>query len=632
MNWIEKLATYFTSKGALYIVSDGYGLLEDQMVQDKLLQQGCVIQAYEDPVIFRYEYETSFRHINRENRPIWIVTISTGQFNQLPYDVLSDANKLTLSWETLFPFLDATVVNYCSKDALRILDNVASSNLKSLHYNESIDFILKSVYQLDASYLLNDISIVKAAIRYYEQFDEGLPTLFLNRLKQNIQKTTPLLSADLLHIFQSFTHLTQLLNEHWAQYVRNYIKHSQGESTEVSSYYNSSYFDDLYIQRHVKSLITPISVTNDIRVEEWMQAGLLMEELPPINENELFNQDFNSFSRQDWGKFANQLGQLQIDFLKNGIISNEWKRRVAAVNTFFETWMFQNYSSLRTLPVVPKPKMVHQIPHFLTRKIDKKIALLVFDGMNFTQWHMIKQHLSQSGWSFEEDAVFTWIPSVTSVARQSIFSGLEPKEFADTIYTTRKEKSYWIQFWEQAGFSKQHITYEKSLGLKAYNKHSLAYMQFPSIRIYGAVVDVIDQFMHGATQGSQTVISELSTWLKNRYIDYLLTDLAEEGFEIYITSDHGNIEGYGLGRITEGVTVESKGERARIYQSEIIRNHTFSDYQLNTLIWDNQGLPHNFHVLLAKNNLAFVPKSDKIVTHGGIHLEEVIVPFVKVIR
>jgi len=79
------------------------------------------------------------------------------------------------------------------------------------------------------------------------------------------------------------------------------------------------------------------------------------------------------------------------------------------------------------------------------------------------------------------------------------------------------------------------------------------------------------------------------------------------------------------------VTVESANQRLRIYQSENIRKHTAADYP-DTLIWDNVNLPDDYYVLLAKNNDAFVPKNDRIITHGGIHIEEVIVPFVRIYR
>ena len=123
----------------------------------------------------------------------------------------------------------------------------------------------------------------------------------------------------------------------------------------------------------------------------------------------------------------------------------------------------------------------------------------------------------------------------------------------------------------------------------------------------------------------------LNTWLHSQYLTSFLGDLMNAGFEVYLTADHGNVECIGRGRIGQGVTVESKGERVRIYNSLNIRNHTANEQQ-DTMIWDDTSLPSDYHILLAEKNGAFVPKNQKIVSHGGIHIEEMIVPFIKVSR
>ncbi|PAD23517.1 hypothetical protein CHH62_21835 [Niallia circulans] len=632
MNWVEKLATFFPSKGSLYIASDEYGLFKREAVLQVFAEKGITVHTYQDSIVFRYQYETSFRHEDRKSRPTWILTIAENQFNQLPYDILYNAIRLVISWESIFPSLDPTVVQHCPDEVISLLFDTSSNQLKQLNYNESIDYILTKVYLLDTSIFSNESDLLKAAIHYYSKNSKAIPSLFFQRLEQNIKKLHPLFSTETLTVFQSKDQLTKLLNKQWQRYIQDYSKRSHDHIIESKTNYDFSYFNDPIVRQTLTDYITPIPISNKAKFEKWMMAGLVMESKPAMDSDTLFDQDFTRFSRQEWGNLASQIGEIQYNFLNNGTLPDTWNMQMQSLNEHFEKWMIEEYANLRTLPVVPKPKMVHQIPHFLARKIDNKMALIVMDGMNFTQWNMIKQHLASDGWLFEEDAVFSWIPSITSVSRQTIFSGLEPRQFADTIYSTRKEKTYWLQFWEQAGFTRQNVAYENSLGLEEYNQLSLSYMQFPSIRIYGAVIDVIDQFMHGAVQGNQTMISELSTWLSTNYLNRFLADLADQDYDVYITSDHGNVECLGTGRIHEGVLVNSKGERTRIYQSENIRNQTHLTYAGSTISWNHSGLPKDYNILLAKDNYAFVPKGDKIVTHGGIHFEEVIVPFVKVKR
>lgn len=124
-------------------------------------------------------------------------------------------------------------------------------------------------------------------------------------------------------------------------------------------------------------------------------------------------------------------------------------------------------------------------------------------------------------------------------------------------------------------------------------------------------------------------MSELQLWLNTDYLARLLTDLHREKFTIYITSDHGNTESVGIGRISEGVLAEQKGERVRIYTD----TNLFKDAakKIGGIPWTGVGLPENYHALLAQYGQAFVNKNERIVSHGSISIEEVIVPFVKVI-
>ena len=47
-----------------------------------------------------------------------------------------------------------------------------------------------------------------------------------------------------------------------------------------------------------------------------------------------------------------------------------------------------------------------------------------------------------------ESATFAWIPTLTSVSRQSIFSGKPPLYFPSSINSTNSEERLWKQFWE----------------------------------------------------------------------------------------------------------------------------------------------------------------------------------------
>ncbi|MET3198073.1 UNVERIFIED_ORG: hypothetical protein ABID75_000913 [Bacillus proteolyticus] len=200
--------------------------------------------------------------------------------------------------------------------------------------------------------------------------------------------------------------------------------------------------------------------------------------------------------------------------------------------------------------------------------------------------------------------------------------------FSNTIKTTAAEERYWKAFWEKQGVLKQYVAYQKGLGKEEYNQEKILALRRSSVKVYGAVIDVIDQFTHHAVLGEKSLVSNLELWLQTNYFVNLLTDLIKENYTVYLTADHGNTRAKGIGRISEGVLVEQKGERVRIYSDPILYEDSAS--KIDAVSWNNVGLPENYHVLLSQYGQAFVPKDEEIVTHGGMSIEEVIVPFIKV--
>lgn len=202
--------------------------------------------------------------------------------------------------------------------------------------------------------------------------------------------------------------------------------------------------------------------------------------------------------------------------------------------------------------------------------------------------------------------------------------------FSDSIYTTNKEELLWKTFWENHSLNKLQVSYEKGLGNNEYNKNQIIALRKFGIKVAGIVVNIIDELIHNAIQGYEGIVSELNIWLKGKFLVNLLRDLLDQGYSVYITSDHGNKESIGIGKLAEGILVETKGERVRIYKDQSMCKQ--ASKKIDSIVWENVGLPNDIFVLLAKKNNAFIRENEKIISHGGISLEELIVPFIHVIK
>ena len=112
---------------------------------------------------------------------------------------------------------------------------------------------------------------------------------------------------------------------------------------------------------------------------------------------------------------------------------------------------------------------------------------------------------------------------------------------------------------------------------------------------------------------------------------FRFNDIVHIRLHVILSSDHGNVEAKGCGRPAEGVIADLRGERVRIYSDELLRS-TVKDKFPESIMWPTFGLPEDYFPLLAPERLAFVPKGQKTVAHGGITIEELIVPLIQIER
>jgi len=134
--------------------------------------------------------------------------------------------------------------------------------------------------------------------------------------------------------------------------------------------------------------------------------------------------------------------------------------------------------------------------------------------------------------------------------------------------------------------------------------------------------------MHGMELGMVGMAGQVRTWAEEGFLPRLLDNLYTQGFDVFISADHGNTEAVGIGTPREGVLVDKGGERCRIYSEPSFTKSCVADFP-GTLEWSHPGLPDEFSTLLAPHGNAYTQIGSTLVGHGGPSLEEVCVPFVK---
>jgi hypothetical protein len=426
------------------------------------------------------------------------------------------------------------------------------------------------------------------------------------------------------------------------------------------------YLNTLFLEGKLKPILLPEGWQI---AEAWTKIGIVQQ--PEVEQAQRFEYLLLQLQQtlpagdslhKDWLRFAERWAEVTVlrhryaDSLTRSA-RDTYAQFHLIVESRFVDWMLARYHGLHNQPFHSGPVMGHHIPGYMAAYRRQhpgatRLALIVVDGLALDQWQIIRQVWSEQEqpWIIQPGSLFAWVPTLTSIARQAIFAGQPPQLFPESWQTTAKEARRWEHFWQEHALPATAVGYLRNLGANTANlappdspddvdeilaevaleSEALALIENPRVQVAGLVVNTVDNISHSMQLGTAGMHQQVRLWMtRHRYLTRLVTRLLAEDFTIFLTADHGNISAQGMGRPNEGVLVENRGQRARVYSDPAFVD--LARQQMAEVIeWTNVGLPQHLSVLLAPKLNAFLEVNDQAVCHGGIALEEVIVPFVHI--
>jgi hypothetical protein len=113
-NWRDQILNHFQPKiSRLTLVADPDGLLTEEGMVSAIRQRGFDLIPFEDPIAFRFAYESQYRSAwdRGENTDLVVVLRSTEQqLSKVPFDLLKAGRQLTFALHHLFPKLSYPVL------------------------------------------------------------------------------------------------------------------------------------------------------------------------------------------------------------------------------------------------------------------------------------------------------------------------------------------------------------------------------------------------------------------------------------------------------------------------------------------------------------------------------------------
>lgn len=663
-SWRNQILKEFTPKIArLTLVADPDGLVLEEGILEGIRDRGFELIPFEDRVTFRYAYESKFRsRWDRGEQTDLVVVLhsQTGDLGSLPYDLLQAGRRLSFNLGELFPNLSYPIVTALDRGDLTALYEAQICHAPGqLGDNATKEFILRHVFEIAPELIKQPADLLRALLRRHYS-DQRIPAILDARFLQLLRQSETFDDWPLETIVADRETFFGFLQERWPIFLdRVAVKWESGIRDGEKPYGLAIggpidlpfehhdvrvYIDNLFLD----GLLHPVSHKYaDALSNTWVSIGVRIDlsedrsrRLTKLIESLQASIPAGGAKHTDWFHFARGWAELVLlskaqDEPTSDRTSQSFKGLQAQVDAGFTAWLSKRYAGLVNLPPVP-PVMLHHLPRFLARQLgedrNSKIALLLVDGLSLDQWLVVREALAsrQPGFRFREHAVFAWIPSITSVSRQAAFAGKPPVFFPNSIETTAKESALWTQFWADQGLTANQVIYTKGLGGGSLDSIS-EMLSHPKVRAAGLVIDTVDRIMHGMELGTAGMHNQVRQWAQQPYISTLLNLLLNCGFQIFLTSDHGNIEADGCGRPAEGAVADLRGERVRVYPDAVLRTTVKRSFP-SALEWEPIGLPESYLPLLAPNRKSFVREDERIVGHGGICIEELIVPLVQIER
>lgn len=656
-SWRDAILNDFVPNvSKLTLVADPDCLLTEEKLALELRGRGFDLIEFSDPVEFRYAYESKYRSIwdrGEHTDLVVVLRLQDAELESLPYDLLQAGRKLSFNLGDLFPNLSYPVIEKLDRS---LLDSLFEAQRKSppdrMGDNATRDFILRHVFGIAAELIANEVELLRALLRlHYGKLQ--LPLMLAERLIQVLKGHDGFKAWPLSEIVPDDEAFFAFLQERWPLFLSRLG--SANQVREDSPEYGLKYpgpdrlpFDHQDIKVYIDNLflegkLTPVEAT-DIEVDagSWVRSGIATSgtDNDAVRISRLFDlieKDLPTAEARysDWTAFA--LKWAELSSLVHCGNSTEHQTRLKeigdALNSTFAGWLADHYSSLINLPPT-NPAMLHHVPRRLARDIEdagsSRAALIVVDGLALDQWVTIRQLLQKQDANLvmRESATFAWIPTLTSVSRQSIFSGKPPLYFPSSINSTNSEEKLWKQFWEGHGLSRLDVAYQRGLGDGDAAGVLDSAIHPGKTKVVGLVVDKVDKIMHGMQLGSAGMHNQIKQWCHAGFLSAMVGQLLDYGYEVWLTADHGNIQCEGKGRPSEGVIAETRGERVRVYPTPELRAQVAGAFPF-AHEWQPVGLPADYFPLVAGGRDAFVNPGDAIVGHGGVAIEEVIVPLVK---
>jgi CheY-like chemotaxis protein len=371
-----------------------------------------------------------------------------------------------------------------------------------------------------------------------------------------------------------------------------------------------------------------------------------------LNDNPDYNQ---------WMEIYKKLVYWELEMKKSDSpeMQEVFQTQKAEANTEFFKYISKKYAGWVDPKSTDGPVMSHNILKFKVLPHVQKGTPLFFvliDNLRFDQWKVIQPIFAESFRIQEEDTFYAILPTATQYARNAIFAGMMPVDIEKNFPSQWKnddeeggknlhEEEFFRAQLKRLGKSDLKFSYTKVTNNHDGQKLVDTIQDLMHNDINIIVYNFVDMLSHARTEmevlkelaGDETSYRSIThSWFEHSPLHQALKKISEKNITVIVGTDHGSV------RVKTPAKVIGDKQTTANLRYKHGRNLNYEQKEVLAFRDPKQaGLPVpnvNSSFIFAKEDIFlcypnnynhFVNYYKNTFQHGGISLEEMIVPIVR---
>ncbi len=382
--------------------------------------------------------------------------------------------------------------------------------------------------------------------------------------------------------------------------------------------------------------------TNSNYQQEFRQLGMLLN---------------GRLDAQEWSDLYAKLvfWELELDKIEDSGMREILEMQKKEANHLFADFIEDNYLDWMN-GTEDAPQMIHSLlKDKIAPKIGKEqLAVLVIDNLRYDQWKMVEPIFTKYFVKEEEEIIYSILPTATHYARNAFFAGLMPSEIE------KKFPNLWKNEEDEGGknmhekdFLEANLkrlgknvkwSYHKITNVEAGKKLGDNFNTIKDNDVNFIVYNFVDMLSHARTE--MEVIRELAeneaayrsitvSWLEHSPLLDIIKKIADAGMRLVITTDHGTIRVKNpvkiVGERNTNTNLRYKAGRGLNYNAKevfVVRNPQEAFLPKIKMSAEFVFAREQDFFVYPNNYNHFVNYYNDTFQHGGISLEELLIPYI----